>query len=284
MRGRFLYLLGLLLLLLAILPFTRSRPASLPWHQDANRAFETARKTSKPVVTFLYTDWCTICKRMDLTTFADEGLIAEMADRYVWLRLNAETDVEGAEMQRRFRVAGYPTTLLLDEAGEEIDRVPGYVPAERFIEEVRSRTEGPGSFAQVRRRALDEPEDPEAQYELASLYMERRMMEQAGSRFRKAFELDPDNRDGRADASLYYFAETQAAANRYPQAMASLEELLQRFPDSRYATEAELMRAEILLQEGEAEEAKTVLRGFLESHPEHRAAPQIRRILESSGF
>ena len=284
MKGRFLYLLGFLLLLLAILPFTRSRPAALPWHRDADRAFEAAERTTRTVVTFLFTDWCGVCKRMDLTTFADEALIAEMSDRYVWLRLNAETDAAGAEMRRRFGVTGYPTIMLLDESGEEIDRIPGYLPADRFREEVRSKTEGPDSFAQVRRRAIEGPEDSEAQYALASLYMQRRNMEQAGSRFRRVFELDPDNHNGRADASLYYYAETQAAMSRFELAMDTLEELLRRFPDSPYATEANLMRAEMLLQTGEAEEAMTLLRDFLASHPEHRAAPQIRNILDNSPF
>jgi thiol:disulfide interchange protein len=146
MKGRLLFFLGAVLLLLALLPLLRFGPNSIPWTVDASRAFSQARELNQPVLVFLYTDWCTYCRQMDQETFRDRELIRQMASEYVWLRLNAETDPEGIQMQRDFRVGGFPTLLILDSRRREIDRLEGYLPAARFVETVGAHIESFDSF------------------------------------------------------------------------------------------------------------------------------------------
>jgi thiol:disulfide interchange protein len=122
----------MLLIVVAILPFTRSRTTSPDWNKDSGSALQQARSESKPLLVFLYTDWCTYCKQMDGKTFADPGVIDELGQRFVWLRLNAETDSQGIEMQRRFGITGFPTILFLDPSGRELDRIAGFVPPDQF--------------------------------------------------------------------------------------------------------------------------------------------------------
>ncbi len=279
MRSRNLVLGGMVVLALALLPFLRSRPPALQWHHTPESAFDAARSSGLNVLAFLYTDWCGYCRRMDRSTFVDPDVIRELGEAYVWLRLNAEKDPAGVRMQEDFGVGGYPTILILDPEGQEIDRVAGFVPPESFPEAVRARVESPSSLARIRQRLREDPSDVTGHFELASRLMERGMTEQASRHFRKVTELDADNQSGRADAGWYFLAQAQAGTGRTEAALEALAQLRVRFPNSRFAQEAYLLEAEILLRQGDRRGARDLLARFLREHPEHQAADQVRDLL-----
>jgi thiol:disulfide interchange protein len=139
MKGSKLVVLGLLVLGLALVPLFRGRPASLDWHHSYEPAFAQAKASHRPVMAFLYTDWCGYCRQMDSDTFADSSVIETLGEAFVWLRLNPESNPDGARLQRRHGVNGYPTLLILDSEAREISRIPGFVPPDRFLEAVQSR-------------------------------------------------------------------------------------------------------------------------------------------------
>ena len=82
----------------------QSLPDRLPWIQSYEQALKQARQEGKLVLAYLYTDWCGYCKQMEAETFTDKAVIDEMSDSYVWLKLNAETDEEGRQLQERFNI------------------------------------------------------------------------------------------------------------------------------------------------------------------------------------
>jgi thiol:disulfide interchange protein DsbD len=139
MKSKLLFALALVLLFLAVLPLFRGSGGSIDWYSEPTLAFDEAAEAEQEVLVFLYTDWCTYCKQMDQTTFKDPSVLSQMADNYVWLRLNAESDPEGIRMQRKFFVSGFPTLLILDSSGREIDRLQGFIPPSRFAREVQQR-------------------------------------------------------------------------------------------------------------------------------------------------
>ena len=93
MRVKTLFALALVLLLLALSPLFRAPEQPIDWKSSPERAFGEAAEEGVPVLVFLYTDWCTYCRQMDQTTFSDSEVIRQMSSGYVWLRLNAETDL-----------------------------------------------------------------------------------------------------------------------------------------------------------------------------------------------
>jgi len=133
MKSKFLFFVGAVILLLALLPLMRSRPQALPWTENANSAFNRAEKNDVAIVAYLYTDWCGYCRQMENTTFKDPDLISQLSEEFAWLRLNPETDQAGQSLQQKFMVSGFPPVLILDTRGNELDRIQGYVPPSRFI-------------------------------------------------------------------------------------------------------------------------------------------------------
>ena len=133
MKSKFLFFLGGIILVLSLLPLMRSKPPSIPWTRNAETAFTRAEKDGKAVVAYLYTDWCGYCRQMDNTTFKDPDLIQQLSGQFTWLRLNPEKEEAGRSLQQRFGVSGFPTVLILNSNGRELDRIQGYVPASRFL-------------------------------------------------------------------------------------------------------------------------------------------------------
>ncbi len=133
-----LALLGIIMLAFVGYNLYQSVPSRLGWESDYEEALGEAQSREQLVLAYLYTDWCSYCKKMDSETFRDSELIDAMSDSYVWLRLNAETQEDGVRLQRKFGITAYPCTIIMDQNGTELDRIEGYVPVGRFKEAVES--------------------------------------------------------------------------------------------------------------------------------------------------
>jgi len=111
----------------------RVAAAPLPWEKSLGAALARAAAENKVVMVDFYTDWCKWCKKLDATTLADADVREALAGM-VLVRLDAEGD--GREAADRYAVEGYPTVLFLNAAGAEVGRIPGYMPAGPFREEL----------------------------------------------------------------------------------------------------------------------------------------------------
>lgn len=65
--------------------------------------------------------------------YTDKRFI-ESSRKFVFMRVLADKDPEGAELESRYWVSGNPTLLILDSKGREIDRILGFRSAEELME------------------------------------------------------------------------------------------------------------------------------------------------------
>jgi thiol:disulfide interchange protein len=123
-----------------------SNPGSTPtrtsttieWHKDLDRALTMAKANHSKVVVDVYTDWCGWCKKMDKNIYTDANVIA-LSSRYIFVKLDAEDGGQGQRFASKMDVHGYPTTLVLDESGRSLQKVPGYPHSvEQFINMIES--------------------------------------------------------------------------------------------------------------------------------------------------
>lgn len=271
--------LGLCLVLLVGFSLYRSLPDRLPWIQSYQQALKQAQQEGKLVLAYLYTDWCGYCKKMEAETFTDQAVIDEMSDSYVWLKLNAETDREGQQLQERFNITGYPGLILLDGDGQEMERISGFVPAEAFRQRVAAAAGGPDSFASLLRTASQEPDSIDVQYRLAEEYIERQDFSAAIERLRRVIELDPENSSGKADLSYYYLALSLASQGNEELALVELDSLQSNFPGSDYIADSTFLRGQIYYHSGNRDQAQKVLAAYVQDYPEHIHVSKARNIL-----
>ena len=108
-----------------------------PFAESLNRA----RAEKRPVMVDIYAVWCGPCKLMDQTTFSDKAVGAWAKANVVAVKVDAEKG-EGRRLSRRYMVSSFPTVLLLDASGNEIDRLVGVHSPTSFIENARAALAG----------------------------------------------------------------------------------------------------------------------------------------------
>ncbi len=116
-----------------------------------DKGLELAAKENKLVMVDFYTNWCRYCKKMDKETFAEETVAKYLSEKFIVVKVNAESketvvtangSLSEKDLSKSFGVRGYPAYWFLKPDGEKINNIPGYVPADRFINILRYFGEG----------------------------------------------------------------------------------------------------------------------------------------------
>lgn len=92
------------------------------WTSDFEKGLALAKQQGKPVLLFLYADWCEYCHRMQDKVFPDPAL-DEFRDAFIWLKINSDTQKEHAE---RFGQKAFPLILALNPDGSVAAKLEGF--------------------------------------------------------------------------------------------------------------------------------------------------------------
>jgi protein disulfide-isomerase len=118
--------------------------AEATWSTDFAASLKQARAENKRIlIDFSGSDWCYWCQKMDADVlskqefkdYAAKHLVLVLADRPRDKTLPPETEAQNRKLARKFDIDGFPTFIVLDKDGNELDRRSGYVRGgpENFI-------------------------------------------------------------------------------------------------------------------------------------------------------
>jgi thiol-disulfide isomerase/thioredoxin len=155
--------------------------------------FEAAKATAEARGTLImmdfYTDWCMWCRRLETDTFSDAAVRTELQG-LVPLRLDAEGN--GEELAARYQVSSFPTIVFTDSDGDEVERIAGFLPPDKFADEVRRIRSGDTFVAWLEKLEQD-PGNPEALRRAVTGLLERSDPEGAIARIRVFYDAAGDS-------------------------------------------------------------------------------------------
>ena len=155
-------------------------------------------------------------------------------ERYVTVRYDESHQI-GGKVAKRFGVSAFPTLLVLDAEGNEVDEMIGGILADDLVKELARVERGEDTLLALRRRAAAAPDDVDVAVDLAERLAMRRP-EEALRLATAAFErVEPTQRELRGRLHLLR-AELLGFRERGDDALAELERVLEELPDTEAAT------------------------------------------------
>jgi thioredoxin-like negative regulator of GroEL len=167
--------------------------ADIAWSHSLDASLQAAKKSGRLVLVDFYTGWSDQCKRMHRETYADPRVVRK-AKEFVTVQLDGEK--EGRQLARKYGVRGYPETLYLDAAGKLVGRIPGYRPADQFLDDMMRALRAAKDFPAFAERIKKDKLDVEALAGLARIYAFRGDGSAANSMLERAEKSDPENAQG----------------------------------------------------------------------------------------
>lgn len=116
-------------------------------------AVQKARQTGKHIFVDCYTSWCGPCKKMARDVFPTDSAGQFMNPRFVNLQIDMEKG-EGPSLGKQWQVGAYPTFIIFDSNGVEMNRFLGGSGTAEFLNKVAASLTDK-TFAQIEERYLN---------------------------------------------------------------------------------------------------------------------------------
>lgn len=204
-------------------------------------------------------------------TYRNDEVIAEV-NKLVSVAINGKVDTALAE---QYGVAGYPTVVLANPDGTEIDRIYGYAPPDEFLTILKDYLEDRNTLADYLRRA-DTAATMEIYNTIGNKYTSRKMFTEAETYYRKVLQQDPTNKLGYSDSALYNIGEMKIRAKQFSAAQEAFDRLRNTYPESPLFDDALYEKAYAMRRADDFDGAIAGFKDFIKVHPESELVPDAK--------
>ncbi len=171
-----------------------------------SEAQQQAQSAGKPMLVDVYAVWCGPCKKLDKMVFSDAEAGNYLNDNFVCLKVDGEKG-EGPAVMEKFGIRGYPTVLVLDAQGNEIDRIVGFGgDKDDFIQTVKDYAAGKNTLNSLIKQADENPGDVELNATVARKLLMRSDTEKALVYYKKVVASDPEDQNGFTEDARFQIA------------------------------------------------------------------------------
>ena len=194
-----------------------------------------SKESGKPAFLNFKTSRCSWCRRLESEVFSKPA-VGELMRNFVNADYDAEQG-EGRRLAEQYHVQGFPTMVVVQADGAEVDRIEGFRAPEEFTKEITRIRDGEGTIPALRRRAAENPTDPTISLQLARKLTVAAPQDAETTLETMLQKACPSDREVQADAWIS-LARAARNANDAERARLASERVLQEFPDTPYAAEA----------------------------------------------
>lgn len=255
-------LLALLLIAILISPAL----AEVEWASGPfPEILKKAKLENKHIFIDFYAVWCSPCKLLEKTTYQDVKVM-EFLNSMVSLKYDSEKG-EGKELAKQFKIKAYPTLLLLDPNGTEIDRHLGYLDGENFLKVMKGYQQGIGTIGYYEAELGEQPEDLAILFKLGEKYTNIFIEDKAVLHLSKIIELDPENAGGYTDKAYFNLGDLYYGGKKYDRAAANFQTVIDNYPQSEQLDKAYQMLARVYEKTGDQDKCIATYKAFVKKKP-----------------
>jgi tetratricopeptide (TPR) repeat protein len=212
---------------------------------------------------------------MDTVVFVDSQTVRVFSNDMVLTKINAEVDTAAA---KTFAISAYPTLVMVDKDGQEIDRIVGYLPTAEFLKQLDDYAKGIGTLADLLNKAKDKPER-QLSYDIAEKYKYRGKPADATGWYQKVIAAG-EATDSLAGESRMALADMLRRDKNWDAAVASFEAIMKDFKGTPFGVDAEFYVGYTLSRKGDTAAAIKAYEGFLENNPTSPDTSDVRKRIE----
>jgi len=231
---------------------------------DKSSTMARAAAEQRLVLAFFTTEWCSWCRRLEADVLSTPAFQQGSSP---WLKLVIDAEKgDGVDWAKRFHVRGFPTLILLDAQGEEIDRQSGYSPMPDFLKTFQDFAAGVGTLKAFQAELAAHPADHVLALKVARKEADRGDGEASAARLKAIVEADAQNASGVADEAQ---AELALQAFMRSRDAAELEAVLARWPQVEQGPEIYNILVGAASKAGDEERMRLLLNRMVESYPDN---------------
>lgn len=192
------------------------------------------------------------------------------------VKINGDND---SLRKAEYKVSGYPTTVLIDKSGRDIDRVIGFKPTEEYIKALVDYSNGVGTLADLLEQAKTK-EDRELYYEIANKYKYSGGLTEAETWFQRVIEAG-EPFDSLSGMSRLGEADMYRRAGEYDKSLAAFLSMANDFKGTIFEEPADIYTAIVYGRLADTAGAIAAFQKFAEKYPDSEdkeyALEQIER-------
>ncbi len=106
-----------------------------------NELKQVAKKAEKPYFLYFSASWCKPCKEMERDVFGYHEVTKYIDSHYMAYKIDGEAEYN-KPIIKEYWVTAYPTIILFDKDGKELNRIDGYRNRDAFLKELQANTPG----------------------------------------------------------------------------------------------------------------------------------------------
>ncbi|MEI0540545.1 thioredoxin family protein [Brachyspira pulli] len=248
-----------LLILLSFI-FVISCGKKIDWETDFDAAIEKSKLENKPIMMYIYTDWCGACKEMNKTTFVNKDIV-NYSTNFITLKYNPEKSSNGDEILKKYNILGFPTILFLNSDKFVIRKILGYIESDELMEEMKG-------IKEKEERIKNAFKDNTATIDKLDVYIDSGYSKEASEMYTI---LSKENKIPQDSVAQYMskIAIMLLDDNDYTNGMRYLNEIIDKYSDHKEAYIAHYYKAlDMIINDGKTNEGIKYIEGLTNKVPD----------------
>lgn len=261
-------------------------------YTDFEEAQKVATDADKPLLIDFWRPGCPWCTTIDTVILIDPKAIDYFTSEMVLVKVdgwqdsakadstNTITNYLGADLAEKYHVSAYPSLILLDATGKEIDRVIGYCPTDTLLNTLKDYLNGIGTLDDLLAKHEATPNRDTA-YLIADKYGYRGDSEEAKVWYQKVID-GGDPMDSTTYQCRVELANIERRDGNFELSIQAFTDLEKDFHGTEHAADAGIWRAWVIMKSADTAAAIAAFEDFLKQYPDSEecefATKSIRKL------